>query len=283
MGMRWRNDVESFAVKVKDQDISKRARSDDDCQTNGLKWSYQYHYFDHDQGDDHVQIVPDIRKEEDNSKKNLTTVVPDEHSETGDDHHHHIKDYSNSSYNRRYLRNKHAKRRVQMLSADKSEGFTRKVHLVTKKSFKRRRRDEMMSNRMRTLQQLVPNCHKTDKVSVLDKTIEYVKNLQFQLQVMLIMGMNPYIPQATLNFGMRNHLLTAMGIAQGLNPGTQTTLSPVLPASNWISPPFNNLSFPYLSNKSLFTTPVFSQCLCGLVPNLPSLFNFTSNTMGGRL
>ncbi|KAG2260496.1 hypothetical protein Bca52824_079790 [Brassica carinata] len=273
MGLGWRNDVESLAVK--DQDISERARNDDnDCQINSLKWSY--HYFDHDQADVHVQIVPDMRKEEENSKKNLTLAVPDEHSETGD-HHLHIKDYSDSSYNGRYLRNKHAKpkrRRVQIFSDDESEGFTRKVPLVTRKSSKRRRRDEMISNKMRTLKQLVPNCHKRDKASVLDKTIEYMKNLQLQLQVMSIMGMNPYIPQATLNFGMHNHLLTAMGIAHGLHPTKQTTLSPLIPGSSWPSPPFSNLSFPHSSNQSLFPTPGSSpQCLCGLVPCFPTMMN----------
>lgn len=114
MGLEWTNDVESLALK--DQDISVRARSGEDRKTNSLKWSDDYFYYD--QADFNLQIVPEIRKEEENSKKDLTLVVPDEHSETGD-HHLHIKDYSDSSYNRRFLRNKHAKpkrRRVQILS-----------------------------------------------------------------------------------------------------------------------------------------------------------------------
>uniref|UniRef100_A0A0D3DZA5 BHLH domain-containing protein n=1 Tax=Brassica oleracea var. oleracea TaxID=109376 RepID=A0A0D3DZA5_BRAOL len=280
MGLEWTNDVESLALK--DQDISVRARSDEDRITNGLKWSDDYFYYH--QANFHLQIVPENRKEEENSEKDLTLVVPDEHSETGD-HHLHIKDYS--EYNRRFLRNKHAKpkrRRVQILSDDESEDFSRKVPLVTRKSSKRRIRDDMMSNKMRTLQQLVPNCHKTDKVSVLDKTIEYMKNLQLQLQVMSIMGTNPYIPQATLDFGMHNQLLTAMGIAHGLNPAKQTTLSPLIAASNWPSPPFSNLSFPHSSNQSLFPPPASSpQCLCGLVRCFPTFFDFSSHTMGGRL
>ncbi|KAF3496644.1 hypothetical protein DY000_02058352, partial [Brassica cretica] len=282
MGLEWTNDVESLALK--DQDISVRARSGEDRKTNGLKWSDDYFYYH--QANFHLQIVPEIRKEEENSEKDLTLVVPDEHSETGD-HHLRIKDYSDSSYNRRFFRNKHAKpkrRRVQILSDDESEDFSRKDPLVTRKSSKRRIRDDTMSNKMRTLQQLVPNCHKTDKVSVLDKTIEYMKNLQLQLQVMSIMGTNPYIPQATLNFGMHNHLLAAMGIAHGLNPAKQTTLSPLIAASNWPSPPFSNLSFQHSSNQSLFPTPASSpQCLCGLVRCFPTFFDFSSNTMGGRL
>ncbi|KAG2260498.1 hypothetical protein Bca52824_079792 [Brassica carinata] len=243
MGLEWTNDVESLALK--DQDISVRARSDEDRITNGLKWSDDYFYYH--QANFHLQIVPENRKEEENSEKDLTLVVPDEHSETGD-HHLHIKDYS--EYNRR---------------------FFKKGSFSDKKSSKRRIRDDMMSNKMRTLQQLVPNCHKTDKVSVLDKTIEYMKNLQLQLQVMSIMGTNPYIPQATLDFGMHNQLLTAMGIAHGLNPAKQTTLSP-------------NLSFPHSSNQSLFPPPASSpQCLCGLVRCFPTFFDFSSNTMGALM
>ncbi|WZZ84150.1 hypothetical protein YC2023_104722 [Brassica napus] len=167
MGLEWTNDVESLALK--DQDISVRARSDEDRITNGLKWSDDYFYYH--QANFHLQIVPENRKEEENSEKDLTLVVPDEHSETGD-HHLHIKDYS--EYNRRFLRNKHAKpkrRRVQILSDDESEDFSRKVPLVTRKSSKRRIRDDMMSNKMRTLQQLVPNCHKVGDVNNGNKSI----------------------------------------------------------------------------------------------------------------
>lgn len=87
---------------------------------------------------------------------------------------------------------------------------------------------------------------------------------------MSIMGMNPYFAQATLNFGMHNHLVTAMAIAQGINLVNQTTSSPLIPASNSPLPPFSNLSIPRTSNQSLFPTTALpassTQCLCGLVP-----------------
>ncbi|VVA89714.1 unnamed protein product [Arabis nemorensis] len=267
MGLGWRNHVGSLPVK--DQGVSERARTDEDRLINGLKWNYDY--FDHDRHTDiHVQIVPELHKEEEKSEKDLLVVVPDEHSETGD--YHLSEDYSDSSDNRWFLRNKHDKpkrRRIQISSDDESEGFTREVPSVTRGGSKRRkrRRDEM-SNKMLTLQQLVPNCHKTDKVSVLDKAIEYMKNLQLQLQVMSAMGTNPYIPPATLNFGMYNHhLLTAMAMAHGLNPANQMVLPPLIPPSNWPLPPFTSLSFPHSSSSP--------QPLYGLVPCFPSFLDFS--------
>ncbi|CAN7138628.1 unnamed protein product [Brassica rapa subsp. narinosa] len=265
MELGWNNDVESLAVK--DQGISERARSDKERLITGLKSSYGY--VDHDQTDIQFQTVPEIHREEEISEKDLTLAVPDEHSETGDHHDHQTYDFSD---NQNYLRNKHVKpkrSRIEIFSDDESEGFTREVPTVTRKGFKRRRND-MLSNKMRKLQKLLPNCHKEDTVSVLDKAIEYMKDLQHQLQVMSIMGMNPYFAQATLNFGMHNHLVTAMAIAQGINLVNQTTSSPLIPASNSLLPPFSNLLIPHTSNQSLFPTTALpassTQCLCGLVP-----------------
>ncbi|CAL9213416.1 unnamed protein product [Arabidopsis halleri] len=275
MELGWRNDVGSFAVK--DHDVGEMARSEEDRLIHGLKWSYD-NYFDHDQKDNHLQIVPEIQKvEEEVPKTDLLVVVPDEHSETGD-HHDHISD------NRYYLRNKHEKpkrRRIQVFSDEESDGFTREVPSVTRKGSKRRRSEEMC-NKMRTLQQLVPDCHKTDKVSVLDDAIEYMKSLQLQFKVMSMMGMNPYFPPAILDFGMNNHQLTAMAVARQ-NVANQMMSSQLIPASNWPLPPFTNFSFPHSPNQPLFltTTPPASshQCLHGLVPCFPSFLDFSSHAM----
>ncbi|KAL0800607.1 hypothetical protein Bca101_055782 [Brassica carinata] len=287
MELGWNNDVGSLAVK--DQGVSERARSDKERIITGLKSSYGY--VDHDQADIQFQIVPEIHhKEEENSEKDLTLAVPDEHSETGDHHDHQITDFSDSSDNQYYSGNKHEKlkrRRVEIFSDDESEGFTREVPTVTRKGSKKRRRNDTMSNKMRTLQQLLPNCHKEDTVSVLDKAIEYLKDLQFQLQVMSIMGMNRYFALATLNFGMHSDLVTTMAMAQGINLVNQTTSPPLIPATDWPLPSFSNLSFPHASNQSLFLTTTLpassTQCLCGLVPCFPNFLDFSSRTMGGRL
>ena len=49
-----------------------------------------------------------------------------------------------------------------------------------------RRRRDRINDRMRALQELIPNSNKTDKASVLDEAIEYLKNLQTQLQVRVV-------------------------------------------------------------------------------------------------
>ncbi|KAG8062830.1 hypothetical protein GUJ93_ZPchr0003g18238 [Zizania palustris] len=46
-----------------------------------------------------------------------------------------------------------------------------------------RRRRDRINEKMRALQELIPHCNKTDKASMLDEAIEYLKSLQLQLQV----------------------------------------------------------------------------------------------------
>ncbi|ANM67571.1 basic helix-loop-helix (bHLH) DNA-binding superfamily protein [Arabidopsis thaliana] len=53
-----------------------------------------------------------------------------------------------------------------------------------------RRRREKINEKMKTLQQLIPRCNKSTKVSTLDDAIEYVKSLQSQIQGMMSPMMN---------------------------------------------------------------------------------------------
>jgi phytochrome-interacting factor 4 len=45
------------------------------------------------------------------------------------------------------------------------------------------RRRDRINEKMRALQELIPHCNKTDKASMLDEAIEYLKSLQLQVQV----------------------------------------------------------------------------------------------------
>ncbi|GER40103.1 phytochrome interacting factor 3 [Striga asiatica] len=45
-----------------------------------------------------------------------------------------------------------------------------------------RRRRDRINEKMRALQELIPNCNKADKASMLDEAIEYLKTLQLQVQ-----------------------------------------------------------------------------------------------------
>ncbi|CAO1948798.1 unnamed protein product [Urochloa humidicola] len=55
-----------------------------------------------------------------------------------------------------------------------------------------RRRRDRINEKMKALQELVPHCNKTDKASILDEAIEYLKSLQMQVQIMwMSTGMAP--------------------------------------------------------------------------------------------
>ncbi|KAK4273358.1 hypothetical protein QN277_021777 [Acacia crassicarpa] len=68
--------------------------------------------------------------------------------------------------------------------------------------FERRRRDRI-NEKMRALQELIPNCNKVDKASMLDEAIEYLKTLQLQVQIMS-MGTGLYVPPMMLPHGMQH-------------------------------------------------------------------------------
>ncbi|KAL2325689.1 hypothetical protein Fmac_024747 [Flemingia macrophylla] len=97
----------------------------------------------------------------------------------------------------------------------------------------RKRRDKI-NKRMRILKELIPNCNKTDKASMLDDAIEYLKSLKLQLQIMSIGAgfCMPFmlLPNATHHHMMNTvHLHQLMGVGMGLRPGTGTGIPCNLP------------------------------------------------------
>ncbi|KAG9145877.1 hypothetical protein Leryth_021335 [Lithospermum erythrorhizon] len=74
-----------------------------------------------------------------------------------------------------------------------------------------RRRRDRINERMKTLQELIPRCNKTDKASMLDEAIEYLKTLQLQVQMMsmgcgmvpiMFPGVQQYMPAMGMGMGM---------------------------------------------------------------------------------
>ncbi|XP_017226281.1 transcription factor PIF3 isoform X2 [Daucus carota subsp. sativus] len=87
-----------------------------------------------------------------------------------------------------------------------------------------RRRRDRINEKMRALQELIPNCNKVDKASMLDEAIEYLKTLQLQVQIMS-MGAGMYMPPMMLPTGMQQfhaaHLphFSPMGVGMGMGMG----------------------------------------------------------------
>ncbi|KAK4759326.1 hypothetical protein SAY87_022457 [Trapa incisa] len=80
----------------------------------------------------------------------------------------------------------------------------------------RKRRDKI-NQRMKTLQKLVPNSSKTDKASVLDEVIDYLKQLQAQVQMMSRMNMQPMM-MAAMQQQLQMSMMAAapMGLGMGM-------------------------------------------------------------------
>ncbi|XP_010522932.1 PREDICTED: transcription factor PIF7-like isoform X2 [Tarenaya hassleriana] len=65
-----------------------------------------------------------------------------------------------------------------------------------------RRRRDRINQRMRTLQKLLPDGSKTDKVSILDEVIDHLKQLQAQIQ---FMSMRPNLPHQMMMPPLPSH------------------------------------------------------------------------------
>ncbi|PSS18982.1 Transcription factor like [Actinidia chinensis var. chinensis] len=77
------------------------------------------------------------------------------------------------------------------------------VHNLSERVVYKQRRRDRINEKMRALQELIPNCYKVDKASMLDEAIEYLKSLQLQIQIMS-MGAGLYIPPMMLPLGMQH-------------------------------------------------------------------------------
>ncbi|XP_039030754.1 transcription factor PIF1-like isoform X2 [Hibiscus syriacus] len=88
-----------------------------------------------------------------------------------------------------------------------------------------RRRRDRINEKMRALQELIPRCNKSDKASMLDEAIEYLKSLQLQVQMMsmgcglvpmMFPGVKQYMPAMGMGIGMG--MVMDMGINRPMMP-----------------------------------------------------------------
>ncbi|PIA60625.1 hypothetical protein AQUCO_00300259v1 [Aquilegia coerulea] len=81
-----------------------------------------------------------------------------------------------------------------------------------------RKRRDRINEKMRALQELIPNCNKVDKASMLDEAIEYLKTLQLQVQIMS-MGTGLFMPPMMLPNGIQHVNTPNLPPFSAMNPG----------------------------------------------------------------
>ncbi|KAJ8432545.1 hypothetical protein Cgig2_009309 [Carnegiea gigantea] len=100
-----------------------------------------------------------------------------------------------------------------------------------------RRRRDRINEKMRALQELIPRCNKSDKASMLDEAIEYLKSLQMQVQIMSMgCGMVPFLypgmqQQYMPHMGMGIGMGMDMGMSRPMMPFPTAVPLPTLPAT----------------------------------------------------
>ncbi|KAL5858969.1 hypothetical protein ACOSQ4_000265 [Xanthoceras sorbifolium] len=100
-------------------------------------------------------------------------------------------------------------------SAQRS-GSCRRSRAAEVHNLSERRRRDRINEKMKALQELIPHCNKTDKASMLDEAIEYLKSLQLQLQVSQVMWMGSGM--APMMFPGVQHYMSRMGMGMGPVP-----------------------------------------------------------------
>ncbi|CAI9107490.1 OLC1v1006850C1 [Oldenlandia corymbosa var. corymbosa] len=95
-----------------------------------------------------------------------------------------------------------------------------------------RRRRDRINERMKALQELIPRCNKSDKASMLDEAIEYLKSLQLQVQMMSMgCGMLPMMYPGVQQY------MPAMGMGMGMGMGMEMGMNrPIMPYPSLIPP-----------------------------------------------
>ncbi|XP_023525885.1 transcription factor PIF4-like [Cucurbita pepo subsp. pepo] len=102
-------------------------------------------------------------------------------------------------------------------------GSSRRTRVAEVHNLSERRRRERINEKMKALQELIPHCNKTDKASMLDEAIEYLKSLQLQLQVMWMgSGMAPMMFPSVQHYMSR--MAMGIGMAQPSMPSIHNSM-----------------------------------------------------------
>ncbi|XP_027330872.1 transcription factor SPATULA-like [Abrus precatorius] len=116
-----------------------------------------------------------------------------------------------------------------------------------------KRRRSRINEKMKALQNLIPNSNKTDKASMLDEAIEYLKQLQLQVQMLMVRNGLSWHPMS-LPGGLRPMILPQTGLNLDEGNGFQNSTSAVASTANDESLVRHAFSFPRqcsISNQAI--------------------------------
>ncbi|GAA0185794.1 hypothetical protein LIER_33082 [Lithospermum erythrorhizon] len=134
---------------------------------------------------------------------------------------------------------------------------SKKYHIARKsKLSKKKGKTNKLHKKMRILQQLIPNSSNVDNACVLDEAIEYIKNLQYQLQ--FILSANAFIAgmyASRMQANMMAHQLYASSIVQ--NDTFSSCLPSLVGSTNQMPPSRTFTQHPSLimSNSNVSFSP----------------------------
>ncbi|KNA20816.1 hypothetical protein SOVF_049120 isoform B [Spinacia oleracea] len=143
---------------------------------------------------------------------------------------------------------------------NQKQGAAKRSRVAAVHNQSERKRRDKINQRMKTLQKLVPNSNKTDKASMLDEVIEYLKQLQAQIQMLNRMSypsmMMPLAIQQQLQMSMMGMGMMGMGMDQMNMNMNMNMMNPMATRANvaGVPPPsFMNLGGAY-NNMPIATT-----------------------------
>ncbi|XP_045810492.1 transcription factor PIF1-like isoform X3 [Trifolium pratense] len=112
-----------------------------------------------------------------------------------------------------------------------STSSTKRSRAAEVHNLSERKRRDRINEKMKALQELIPQCNKSDKASMLDEAIEYLKSLQLQVQMMSMgCGMVPMMFPGIQQF------MPTMGMGVGMGLGMEMGMNrPVMPFPNMLA------------------------------------------------
>ncbi|WJX11868.1 hypothetical protein P8452_02427 [Trifolium repens] len=121
-----------------------------------------------------------------------------------------------------------------------STSSTKRSRAAEVHNLSERKRRDRINEKMKALQELIPRCNKSDKASMLDEAIEYLKSLQLQVQMMsmgcgmvpmMFPGIQQFMPTMGMGMGMGLGMEMGMGMNRPVMPFPNMLASSPLPAA----------------------------------------------------